>query len=210
MVAQSSEAGVDVLLSVEMIKHAAMREHDYLALVSSDRDFLPVLSYLKDQGQRVLHVSTGVPNREMRSLTWSQVELVDMYPSLCSIDMEDRLVLTSPKAEKLEEAKTKLDQRNLKYKVVDITNVEDISDKDLGFLLRNQHLSFTKLNDQPGRSYMGGHFSNDLFEFRKLISNGLLQGQLPYILNEGQMEAYFDNRHGWVTSGATESQIWKS
>jgi uncharacterized LabA/DUF88 family protein len=42
-ISRSSELGIDVLLTVEMIKHASMREHEFLALVSSDRDYLPLL-----------------------------------------------------------------------------------------------------------------------------------------------------------------------
>lgn len=189
-ITQTSEAGVDVLLTVEMIKHAAMREHDYLALVSSDRDFLPLLSYLKDQGQRVLHVSTGAPNREMRSVTWAQLELENEYVSLCSIAMERRLILTYSGDERLQEAKSLLDLRGKEYDVIDITSVNAINDVDLDFLLRNQHITFQELGGDPGRSYSAAHFSNSLHDFRKLISEGRVYGGLPYVMHDGQMEAY--------------------
>jgi uncharacterized LabA/DUF88 family protein len=209
-VSQSSEAGVDILLAVEMIKHAAMREHDYLALVSSDRDFLPLLSYLKDQGQRVLHVSTGATNREMRSVTWTQMELVDEYVNLCSIEMERRWILTSPRAEKFQEAKLVLDRRDLKYDVIDITNAQDVSDDDLIFLLRNQRMNFQQPGDAPGRSYSASHFSKSLHDFRRMVSEGNVNGNLPYIMHDGQMEAYFaGSQGGWVRNGsAPESDIW--
>jgi uncharacterized LabA/DUF88 family protein len=207
-VSQSSEAGVDVLLTVEMIKHAAMREHDYLALVSSDRDFVPLLSYLKDQGQRVLHVSTGAAHRQMRSVTWAQIELGDEYSNLCSIEIDRRLILTSPLSENLQEAKSILDRHHLGYDVIDITKVDDISDEDLAFLLRNQRMFFHKLDGDFGRSYSALHFSKSMRDFRRLVSEGQIYGNLPYVIHKGRMEAYFDGKRGWIRNGNSESEMW--
>jgi uncharacterized LabA/DUF88 family protein len=207
-IAQSSEAGVDVLLTVEMIKHAAMREHDYLALVSSDRDFLPLLSYFKDQGQRVLHVATGSAHREMRSLTWAQIELKDHYPNFCSIVSDGRLVLTDANSDKVTRVKEFLDNRQLKYSVVDISNAEDISDKDLNFLIRNQNMFFYKPGD-VSRGYSPSNLSTSIHEFRKLLAKGQIEANLPYVINNGQMEAYFErNRGTWTRAPSPEAQIW--
>jgi uncharacterized LabA/DUF88 family protein len=139
---QFPESGVDVILTVEMIKHAAMREHEYLALISSDRDFIPLLSYLKDQGQRVLHGTTEEPNREMRSLTWKQVELNQMYSHLCSIKTDGKyLIFTSPTVDALtNEAKMILNEQGKKYDVFDLTDTDAISDKDMKFVLSNLNI----------------------------------------------------------------------
>jgi uncharacterized LabA/DUF88 family protein len=96
----NSESGIDVMLAVEMIKHAGMQEHEYLALVSSDRDFMPLLSFLRDQGQRVLHVAAGNPDREMRSITWAQVNLQEHYPQFCTIQHDDYIILTAPSCDR--------------------------------------------------------------------------------------------------------------
>lgn len=208
-VSQSSEAGVDVLLTVEMIKHAAMREHDYLALVSSDRDFVPLLSFLKDQGQRVLHVSTGVAQREMRSLSWTQVELENYYPSLCRINQDRRLILTSPLvADRLKEAQEILDKSGIIYEVIDITNANEINDRDLSFLLRNQSFFFRRKDDVG--HYSDPYSTNSVRELRLALARGDIVGSLPYVMNAGQMEAYPNSSgDGWVRSGVIETEIWR-
>jgi hypothetical protein len=194
-----------------MIKHASMREHDYLALVSSDRDYLPLLSYLKDQGQRVLHVATGEAHRDMRSLTWKQVELTELYPNLCSIVHEGHLILSSPhKSEKLDQAKSLLEANGLTYKIVDIAKASDISDKDLDYLLRNQGLFFRKEGDVPGRSYSRQALYSSVHDFRKAINDGEIDGNLPYVICDGHMEAYFTHEQGWIRSGNLNSaRIWE-
>jgi uncharacterized LabA/DUF88 family protein len=114
---KTSESGVDVLLTVEMVKHAAMREHDYLALISCDRDYIPLLEYLKDRGQRVLHVATDTPNREMRSLTWKQVALKPMYGHLVKTYPRESVILTAPgRTIQLEEAEAALSGWELNIK----------------------------------------------------------------------------------------------
>jgi uncharacterized LabA/DUF88 family protein len=208
-VSRSSELGVDVLLAVEMIKHAAMRDHQFLALVSSDRDYLPLLSYLKDQGQRVLHVAPGVAHRDMRSLTWKQIDLTDRYIGLCSISHEDRIILSSPyRTERLQEATALLDTHGLAYRVIDISKADDIIDQDLDFLLRNQNLFFQKKDGPPGRLYSRQMLSGSLHEFRKAIAAGEVDGNLPHVIYNGQMEAFF-SQQGWVRSGSlSSSNIW--
>jgi uncharacterized LabA/DUF88 family protein len=212
---RSSELGVDMLLAVEMIKHASMREHDYLALVSSDRDYLPLLAYLKDQGQRVLHVATGEAQRDMRSLTWKQVEIAEAYPGLCRIVHDERFILTSPqKSKRLEQIKPLLESNGLAYKVIDIAKTSDISDKDLDFLLRNQGMFFTKKNGLLGRAYAWQGLRNSLYDFRKAIYDGAVDGNLPHVISEGRMELYFNQLHGqpgWIRNGATSSaRIWET
>lgn len=201
-VSRSSELGVDVLLAVEMIKHAAIRDHQFLALVSSDRDYLPLLSYLKDQGQRVLHAASGAAHRDMRSLTWKQINLTDRYIGLCSISHDDRIILSnSARTERLEEAIALLDEQGLAYKVIDVAKTADISDQDLDFLLRNQNLFFQKKDGPPGRSYSRQMLYSSLNDFRRAMENGEIDCNLPHIIHNGQMEAYFNSQQGWVRSG---------
>lgn len=184
---RSSELGVDVLLAVEMIKHASMKEHDFLALVSSDRDYLPLLSYLKDQGQRVLHVATGEPHRDMRSLSWKQIQLSEQYVRLCSIIHERRWILAIPRrAEELADAESILKERGLGYDIIDITEPKVINDRDLEFLLRNQDVYFRKIGDVRERPFAQQFLYGSLHklygsphEFRKALADGEIEGDLP-------------------------------
>lgn len=209
-VSRSSELGVDVLLAVEMIKHASMHDHQFLALVSSDRDYLPLLSYLKDRGERVLHVAPGAAHRDMRSLTWKQIDLTDRYFGLCSVAHDDRIILTVPSAaERLKQATALLDEHGLAYKVIDISQKDEITDKDLDFLLSNQNLFFRKKDGQAGHSYARRMISTSMYEFRKALHEGAIEGNFPYIIHCGKMEAFFGGQQGWVRSGnSISSNIW--
>jgi hypothetical protein len=201
-ISRATESGVDVLLAVETIKHMTMREHDFLAVVSSDQDFIPLLSYLKDQGQRVIHVATGDTDRVMRSLTWKQVELKSNYYRICSLSDEYCIVLTSPHY-KVEMAKAYdiLTAHNIKPKVIDITVKEEINDKDLDFLISRFSIYFEFLGDSD-RSYNPRSIFSSLHEFRKALSEGKINAPLPYIIRNGQMEAHRHDRWGWMVNGS--------
>lgn len=187
----NSESGVDVLLTVEMIKHAIMREHEYLALVSSDRDFIPLLSFLKDQGQRVLHVAAGKPEREMRAITWAQVELLENYPFLCTNEHDDYVILTAPPCshdleQLLDAAPAPRDQ----IRIIDITDKGQIHDRDLTFLLPSLHLSW-KSNRERFVQYNYAKLKTSSLEFRRDVANGSLRGNLPCALKNGFVQVQF-------------------
>ncbi|WP_237152078.1 NYN domain-containing protein [Oryzibacter oryziterrae] len=208
-----SESGVDVLLSVEMIKHATMREHEYLGLISSDRDFIPLLSYLKDQGQRVIHVSTGRPDRDMRSVTWSQIDLSDFYPSICRIRHDGCIVLTSPCVkDRLDEllSASSVDSRSLR--ILDITNSSEICDKDLDFILKNKNIYWKMVDDEDGRTrYSHSSLSDSIDGFRKLLADGDIEGNLPYVLREGETELYYSGESSfrWIQmAGQDADRRW--
>lgn len=208
-----SESGVDVLLSVEMIKHATMREHEYLGLISSDRDFIPLLSYLKDQGQRVIHVSTGKPDRDMRSVTWSQIDLSEIYPSICQIRHEGCIVLTTPSSrEKLDELIASQSSINKDIKIIDITNRNDICDKDLDFILRNKNIYWrTPGNEFHRTSYPHYALSESMSDFRKLLIDGAIDGNIPYVIREGETELFYsdDSSYRWIQmAGRSAHLMW--
>jgi uncharacterized LabA/DUF88 family protein len=209
-VTTNSESGIDVVLTVEMIKHAAMREHEYLGLVSSDRDFIPLLSFLRDQGQRVLHVATGTPDREMRSITWAQVNLQELYPNLCTIQHEDYIVLTAPPCEK--ELKQVLDAAPIapdQMRIIDITDKSQIHDKDLDFLLSSLGF-FWRVSGRPSHTQYGyRQIATDLHELRRRISTGDVFGNLPCVVRNGMRQVYYDNGR-WVrtTAGDDIEKAW--
>lgn len=204
----NSESGIDVMLAVEMIKHATMREHEYLALVSSDRDFIPLLSFLRDQGQRVLHVAAGAPDREMRSITWAQVELQELYSSICTIQHEDYIVLTAPPYEnKLQEVLEAAPMTRDKIRIIDITDKSTITDKDLGFLLSSLWLFWHRTNER-GITHSYNRVASDLNEFRRLVGTGELLGCLPCVVCNGQRQVFFEGNRWIQMAGDDVQKSW--
>jgi uncharacterized LabA/DUF88 family protein len=187
-----SESGVDVMLTVEMIKHSVMREHEYLAIVSSDRDFIPLLSYLRDQGQRVLHVSAGKADRDMRSLTWAQIDLSDDYPSICSIQHDGYILLTAPPYEA--QVKEIIDASPVPHEsiqIIDVTDRNQISDKDLIFIMKNQNMYWKDKASENSNFHQINHYSN-INSFRASVSSGLLYGHIPHLILNGNCFAHFN------------------
>ncbi|SFJ48617.1 NYN domain-containing protein [Bosea sp. OK403] len=206
----SGESGVDLTLAIDMIKHAAMREHEYLALVSSDRDFMPLLDYLKDQGQRVLHVATNAPDRDMRSVTWTQIDLSPHYSYLSRIIHEGCIVLTAPSCSaELEELLLAAPFSRENIRIIDITNKNEIDDKDLSYLMTNRSLYWRRAEDEDG-DYSKYSFSRDnISEFRAKLSAGHIYGDLPYAMVGGECETYFSgNKSGarWMQMGGRETR----
>jgi uncharacterized LabA/DUF88 family protein len=201
----NSESGIDVVLAVEMIKHAAMREHEYLALVSSDRDFIPLLTFLRDQGQRVLHVAAGTPDRDMRSITWAQVNLQELYPYLCTIEHDDYIVLTAPSRD--EQLRQVLDAATVardQIRIIDITDKSTINDKDLDFFLSSLNLHWYP-NNKAGRQYSYRQIVNDLDELRRLVSTGDLLGSLPCVVRNGVRQLYFESGR-WIRMASEDTE----
>lgn len=193
---QTSESGVDIKLTVEMIKHAFMREHDYIALVSGDRDFIPLLSYLKDLGQRVLHVAPNELNRDMRAVTWAQFGLEDRYPYISTINCNEYIILTTKTQRKQENAILEI-LKSENYKLIDITNVESISNKDLAFILKNQSIYFKSKKDLSGSTYGYNQFSDKIDVLRQKLKDGEIYGDFPRVIKNGVSEVYFSNER-WI------------
>ncbi|HEY5204570.1 MAG TPA: NYN domain-containing protein, partial [Roseiarcus sp.] len=212
----TGESGVDVILTVEMIKHAAMHQHEYLTLVSSDRDFIPLLSYLKDQGERVLHVATQDPNREMRSLTWKQIGLRERYAHLCQIDSGDKyIIFTTPTLNDLtREAQTILSEQGSQCEVIDLADATAIPDKDLRFVLENQNIFFRRKEAANSTSSFA---YNNLYEsigrFRAALRIGDVIGdRLPYVMHSGSLYACGgDQNSRWIVlSNADMMEPWRN
>jgi len=210
-ISKTTELGVDVLLTVEMIKHAAMREHEYLALVSSDRDYIPLLGYLKDQGQRVLHAATDEPHREMRSLTWKQVALKTMYDRLVTLYPRECVILTTPTmSSKLEEVEAVLSEQKIAYRIIDVSNRSEMHDKDLRLFVKNRHV-FVRMASDPKKNTTQSwtQLFSTLDEFRAALRDGSVGAQFPYLIRNGVCEAHYDQSYGWIVGGrGGTADIW--
>jgi len=104
-----------------------------------------------------------------------------------------------------------LEAHGLTFKVIDIARKDDIADKDLDFLLQNQHVFFRTKGGPPGRSYSRRGLRESMYDFRKAIDEGERYGNFPFVICDGRMELYFNDEQGWVRSGNLEtSQIWQT
>ena len=191
-------AAVGVGLAVEMIKQAALGQHDHLALVSDRPGFLPLFRYLRDQGQRVVHIATGAPDDELRANSWRQVELRIWLRALCTIDHDKTVALVGRRtADTEEELRTALNDPAAELEILDLSDPAAVTDKDLMFLILNRDLSLQ--NSETGEQYYSFSASPDLApDLRRGLAEGRIVGNLPYVMRRGRTVMHGDGAGGWV------------
>src|SRR5581483_4501787 len=124
------------------------------------------------------------------------------------ISHEHRLVLTSPQSHQLTQAATRhLENLGLTHKLIDVSRRDDIDDKDLKFLLANLNLFFRKPGN-PNQSFSAGAVADSIADLRQAIARGDVTSSLPYVIYQGQMEAYADEHGRWIRNAQKNSLIW--
>lgn len=203
------EVGVDVHLAVEVIKHSQMEHHEYIAIVSSDQDYIPLFTYLKDRGHRVINVATDQEHKSIRAITWKQIGLKTHYPQLCKImqNATYSVYTTSFHQQKTKELTDFFSEKEIDFQVFDIADVNSIGDKDLSFLLANQNMHFQDQEVERQIWYNWQHFTADISKFRQLLSTGSIISKLPYVMTSGTMAAYPDDEFGWITAAQVNGDI---
>lgn len=193
-------AAVGVSLAVEVIKPAALGQHDHLALVSNRPGFLPLFRYLRDQGQRVVHIATGAPEDEIRANSWRQVELRIWLKALCTIDHAGTVALVGRLTETTEqEIRDLLDDPTADLEIIDLSDPLALTDKDLFFMIINRGLHLR--NTKTGEQY-SGFYPELVSELREGLGDGSIIGHLPYVMRHGHAVVYSDGEGGWVRAPA--------
>ena len=71
----SEEKGVDTRLTTAMISLAWIDNYDVAVLVSSDRDFVPVVEFLATKGKKVVHGSFPPAAAELTRKCWASINI---------------------------------------------------------------------------------------------------------------------------------------
>ncbi len=71
----TEEKGVDVRMATEMISLAWVDNYDIAVVVSSDRDFVPVVEFLKTKGIKVIHGAFHPKGAELSAQCWSSIDI---------------------------------------------------------------------------------------------------------------------------------------
>ena len=75
----TEEKGVDTRIATEMISLAWVNNYDVAVLVSSDRDFVPVVEFLGTRGIKVVHGAFPSQAAELTQKCWGSI----CIPSIC-------------------------------------------------------------------------------------------------------------------------------
>ncbi len=74
----TEEKGVDTAIATDMISLAWDDNYDVAVLVSSDRDFIPVVESLSNKGIKVIHGSFPPKASELTHSCWSYIDIPDI------------------------------------------------------------------------------------------------------------------------------------
>ena len=76
------EKGIDTAIATDMIRLAWESAWDVAILVSSDRDFIPVVEFLASKGKRVLNVHLPPKGIHLARTCWASIDLNPLLPRL--------------------------------------------------------------------------------------------------------------------------------
>ena len=136
-----------------------------------------------------------------RSTLEDPTELLESYPSICSIEHDDYIILTTPAFSRateqlIEAASVPRDQ----LRVIDITDRQQIQDRDLAFLLPSAGVHWQS-NRQGFTDFSYPSLKAGSLQFRSEVANGTVRGNLPCVVRNGRVELFFnENNQGsqWI------------
>ncbi len=71
----TEEKGVDVRIATDMIKLAWVDNYDTAVLLSSDKDFIPLVEFLETRGIKVLHAAFPPQGAHLSRACWGTIEI---------------------------------------------------------------------------------------------------------------------------------------
>jgi len=76
------EKGIDTAIATDMISLAWEGAWDVAVLVSSDRDFIPVVTFLSGKGKRVLNAHFPPQGADLAKTSWAGIDIALLLPGL--------------------------------------------------------------------------------------------------------------------------------
>ena len=74
----TEEKGVDTRIATDMIKLAWVESYDAAALLSSDRDFVPVVDFLSTRGVKTIHGAFPPRGSMLSQACWGNIRIPDI------------------------------------------------------------------------------------------------------------------------------------
>jgi uncharacterized LabA/DUF88 family protein len=78
----TEEKGVDTRIATDMIKLAWVDTYDVAVLVSSDRDFVPVVEFLGTRGIKVIHATFPPQGSLLSQARWANIAIPSLMQTL--------------------------------------------------------------------------------------------------------------------------------
>lgn len=69
------EKGVDAALVTDMLQLAWDNTYDTGIMLTSDKDFIPMVKFLQTRGKKIVHASFTPKGRELAGTCWKHIDL---------------------------------------------------------------------------------------------------------------------------------------
>lgn len=76
----TEEKGVDIRLATDLIRLAWSGGYDIAILVSADKDFVPVVEFLKSRGLKIIHGGFPDAGNQVSQACWARLDMRKLMP----------------------------------------------------------------------------------------------------------------------------------
>lgn len=76
----TEEKGVDIRLATDLIRLAWSDSYDIAVLVSADKDFVPVVEFLKNRGLKIIHGGFPGAGNQVSQACWARLDMKKLMP----------------------------------------------------------------------------------------------------------------------------------
>lgn len=78
----TEEKCIDTLIATTMLQDAWLRKFDIAIIVSADRDFIPAMDFLRDNGLKTIHAQFGSNGAELTKSCWGRFNIIDVIDKI--------------------------------------------------------------------------------------------------------------------------------
>lgn len=78
----TEEKGVDTLIATTMLQDAWLKKYDVAIIVSADRDFIPAIDFLRNNGIRTIHAQFGSNGADLTKSCWGRFNIVKILDKI--------------------------------------------------------------------------------------------------------------------------------
>lgn len=78
----TEEKGIDTLMATTMLQDAWLKKFDVAIIVSADRDFIPVVEILRDNGLKTIHAQFGANGAELTKSCWGRFNILNILDKI--------------------------------------------------------------------------------------------------------------------------------
>ncbi len=78
----TEEKCIDTLIATTMLQDAWLKKYDVAIIVSADRDFIPAMNFLRDNGIKTIHAQFGYNGAELSKICWGRFDILSVLDKI--------------------------------------------------------------------------------------------------------------------------------